>query len=106
MPHNTSQATSSAQEILTLLLRQAQTIATSNQFVRDNLVTFIIDKQELMLFNIFHQYLFLPQQNWDKEDHEAHHIPEDNLMNVSEVAADTRVLEINYKSKGGQSKKS
>lgn len=27
-------------------------------------------------------------------------------MNVSEVAPDTRVLEINYKSKGGQSKKS
>lgn len=27
-------------------------------------------------------------------------------MNVSEVAPDTRVLDVNYKSKGGQSKKS
>jgi hypothetical protein len=72
-------------DLIENVLRSALATASANAFVRQNLSTYILLRQEQTVTNVAHQNTFLPHQETFNIDAEALPLKEDSLMPVTQL---------------------
>lgn len=72
-------------QLISEIVKKAEEVVVLDEFVRDNLETYVIDKQEEMLTNLVTQVVSLPMKYKENEEREATSLGHDNMMNVRKL---------------------